>query len=196
LTVRCPALASLEGADTAVLRWKLGHHMFHLQLAAMNTLLVAAREWLESVRWPELAETLNRLGVLYDGATATMRYATDFSPGLYERLIRPSMAPPFTSPGFSGTLNFEHQLMIGQLRELRGQFEAIDASSAPPPQVVRDAAARLWGAQARNRSHHVLICQRFVPDAKSLLSEFFRARQLAEAGQDGPSGQAMEATQE
>ncbi len=195
MTVRCPAQASLEGADTAVLRWKLGHHLFHLQLAAMNTLLAATQEWLESARWPELAETLDRLGVLYDGATATMRYAADFSPRVYERFIRPSMAPPFASPGFSGTLNFEHELMLGQLRELRGQFEAIDGSGAPPPQAVRDAAARLWGAQDRNRSHHVLICQRFVPDGKSLLSEFFRARALAEAGQDGLSGQAMEETQ-
>jgi hypothetical protein len=187
VTVQHPAQESLDGVDTAVLRWKLGHHMFHLQIAAMNTLLVAAREWLESVRWPELAQTLDRLSVLYDGATATMRYAADFSPRLYEQLIRPSMSPPFTSPGFSGTLNFEHGLMLSQLRELRGEFTAVDASGAPLPQAVRDAAARLWDAQARNRSHHQLVCQRFVPDGKSLLSDFFRASQLAEDGQERPS---------
>ncbi len=143
MTARQPARALLPGADEALLRWKLGHHLFHLQLGAMNTLLAAARELLKSASWPELADTFDRLSVLYDGATATMRYAADFSPDMYEQLIRPSMAPPFTSPGFSGTLNLEHVLMLDQLRELRGQFRAIERSGSAPAAAC-DAAARLW----------------------------------------------------
>ena len=183
---------SLAGAGQALLRWKLGHHAFHLHLAAMNTLLADADRFLESVRWAELAEALDRLCILYDGATATMRYAADFSPDMYQRLIRPSMAPPFTSPGFSGTLNLEHKLMLGQLRELRAKVNALRARGALPREV-QQAALQLWTAQSRNRSNHVLICQRFVPDGKSLLSEFFRARREAEAaGGEPPDGPAEE----
>jgi hypothetical protein len=188
VTTGRPAQAALPGPGVALLRWKLGHHLFHLQLAAMNTLLGSARESVESASWYQLAETFDCLSVLYDGATATMRYAADFPPELYQRLIRPSMAPPFTSPGFSGTLNLEHQLMLDQLRELRRQFTAIGLSDTPP-RAARNAAARLWGAQARNRSHHKLICQRFVPDGRSMLRAFFREQRLAEAAQGDPPGQ-------
>jgi hypothetical protein len=182
------SLTLLPGADRALLRWKVGHHLFHLQLGAMNTLLAAARELLESASWPELADTFDRLSVLYDGATATMRYAADFSPDVYEQLIRPSMAPPYTSPGFSGTLNREHALMLDQLRELRGQFKAIERSGSAPGAAC-DAATRLWRAQSRNRRHHILVCQRFVPNGESLLKAYWQANPLPAATSDESSGQ-------
>src|SRR5260370_42405207 len=165
VTARQPARALLPGADEALLRWKLGHHLFHLQLGAMNTLLAAARELLKSASWPELADTFDRLSVLYDGATATMRYAADFSPDMYEQLIRPSMAPPFTSPGFSGTLNLEHVLMLDQLRELRGQFRAIERSGSAPAAAC-DAAARLWRGPARHPRRPLHPSSPLVPPPK------------------------------
>jgi hypothetical protein len=169
------------GADTAVLRWKLGHHLFHLHLASMNTLLGHARGALDSARWSELTATLDQLTVLYDAATATMRYAADFSQEMYERLIRPSMAPPFLSPGFSGTLNLEHEQMTARVRDLRKRFKGMQrAGRVPDP--VRDAGTRLWAAQSRNRRHHMLVCERFVPDGGSLLSEHFNARYAAAGG--------------
>ena len=191
MTARQPTLALLPGADEALLRWKVGHHLFHLQLGAMNTLLAAARELLESASWPELAATFDRLSVLYHGATATMRYAADFGPDMYEQLIRPSMAPPFTSPGFSGTLNREHVLMLDQLRELRGQFRVIERSGSAPAATC-DAATRLWRAQSRNRRHHILVCQRFVPNGESLLKAFWQANQPPAARSGESSGQEKE----
>lgn len=161
------------GIDKAVLRWKLGHHMFHLHLTAMNSLLADARAGLESAQWPDLAHTLEQLRVLYDAATATMRYAADFSPDMYERLIRPSMAPPFASPGFSGVLNLEHARMIEQFSELRRQLKEMRRAGQTPA-AVQGAATRLFAAQARNRRNHILVCERFVPDGTSLLREFFQ----------------------
>ena len=38
-------VVDVPDAGEAVLRWKLGHQLFHLHLAAMNTLLVDARDW-------------------------------------------------------------------------------------------------------------------------------------------------------
>ncbi|TDD77765.1 hypothetical protein [Actinomadura rubrisoli] len=179
------------GADDAVIRWKLGHQAFHLNLAVMNTGLREARESLEDGRWPELVERLDRLGVLYDAATATMRYAADFSQELYEKLIRPSMAPPFVSPGFSGNLNLEHEQMLGRLRDLRRRLKEIERAGSAPAAVV-EAATRLRTAQARNRRNHMFVCQQFVPDGASLLSEYFSSRKTNE---DRQSNTVMEATQ-
>jgi hypothetical protein len=166
---------TMPGADKAVLRWKLGHQMFALHLATMNTLLADARRALDSARWSELAETFDQLRVVYDAATATMRYAADFSPEQYRQLIRPSMAPPFTSPGFSGTLNLEHEQMTDRLRELRKRFKRLNRAGGAPRRV-RASAARLWMAQARNRRSHMLVCERFVPGGTSLLDEFYESR--------------------
>ncbi|MEV0155432.1 hypothetical protein AB0H57_17060 [Micromonospora sp. NPDC050686] len=164
------------GAGQAVLRWKVGHQLFHLHLAAMNTLLVDARRALESRRWRELTESLDQLRVLYDAATATMRYASDFSPATYETLIRPSMAPPYLSPGFSGVLNLEHEQMLDRFRGLRRQFKQLQRAGELPA-AVGEAGARLWSAQSRNRKNHVLVCEKFVPEGRSLLKEHFRAQE-------------------
>jgi hypothetical protein len=168
----------MTGTGQAVLRWKLGHQLFHLHLAAMNGLLVQAGHALETARWPELEAAFDKLTVLYDAATSTMRYAADFSQELYERVIRPSMAPPFMTPGFSGVLNIEHERMLTSLTTLRRGFKAADRAGGVPGDV-RGAATRLWSAQSRNRRHHIFVCEKFVPEGKSLLSEFFHAQQSA-----------------
>lgn len=173
----CPHVDNAPpGTEQAVLRWKLGHQMFHLHLAAMNTLLDDARMSLDTTSWVKLAGEFEELTVLYDAATATMRYAADFSQELYERMIRPSMAPPFLSPGFSGTLNLEHEHMLERLTDVRRRFKETDRNSRLPDQV-RTAATRLWAAQSRNRRNHMLVCEKFVPNGASLLSEHFKSRQ-------------------
>lgn len=159
----------------AVRRWKLGHHVFHLQMAVMTTLLdeaVAAARDRPVPASTDLGQLLGRLADLYDAATATMRFAADFDPGLYETLIRPSMAPPHLSPGFSGLLNQEHELMLARLRTLRSLVEPM-AQQEGAPESLRRAADRLWAAQVRNRRHHTLVCDRFVPGGRSLLKQFF-----------------------
>jgi hypothetical protein len=166
-------------AERAVKRWKLGHHMFHLHLTAMNSLLKRAHAHLEGSRWAELTSVLEHLRALYDGATATMHYTADFNPGQYTCLIRPSMAPPFLSPGFSGTLNIEHRMMIDSLRGLRRSFRAIERVTPLPPVLTR-SAEELWRSQSRNRKDHMYICDQFVPDGASLLDEFFKNRGRAQ----------------
>lgn len=177
-----PAPTMPPGGDKAVLRWKLGHQMFHLHLATMNTLLSDAEAALASARWSELTETFDQLTIVYDAATATMRYSVDFGPELYDELIRPSMIPPFASPGFSGVLNLEHEQMTRRLQALRKRFKERSRTGGPPPSA-RESATRLWTAQSRNRRNHILVCERFVPGAVSLLSEFFQSRDETDGGE-------------
>lgn len=170
----------------AVRRWKLGHHAFHLYLLAMNTELPQAQEHLRSHRWEDLVATFRRLTVLYDAATASMKYAADFDPREYESLIRPSMSPPFLSPGFSGEQNDDHAVMLDLMRQTRVAVKDVlrHPGQEPVPQEVRDAAQHLWAAQSRNRRHHMLVCDKFVPDGGSLLKDYFASESPAEDESD------------
>jgi hypothetical protein len=156
----------------AIRRWKLGHHVFHLHLAMMNTHLIALRAALDSENWPECLGQLELLARLYRGATASMRYASDFPPAAYGQLLRPAMEPPWVSPGFSGKFNADHERMLDLLKSVRGPLkQAVRNGRASDD--VGEAARQLWREQSRNRAQHKLICEKFVPGGKSLLQEYF-----------------------
>jgi hypothetical protein len=161
----------------AALRWKLGHHAFHVLLVAMNTRLDEAIAALEAGDWRTAVRAMDDLSRLYDGATATMRYAADFGREEYEGVVRPSMMPPFASPGFSGVFNRDHELMLAGVLRLRAFMK--ERRSRLPDQVTV-AWERLWGAQRANRHNHMFVCRSFVDEGRSLLMEFFRARREAE----------------
>jgi hypothetical protein len=163
----------------AVKRWKLGHHTFHVLLVAMNTKLEAVVELLEEERWDAASAAILDLARLYDAATAAMRYTSDFRRVHYETLLRPSMMPPFASPGFSGVFNREHALMLAGVRRIRVYVK--EREERLPAQVLA-AWERLREAQQANVDSHMLVCQRFVDDGVSLLKEFFDQRKEAKSG--------------
>ena len=156
----------------AIRRWKGGHHAFHVLLVAMNTRLDQASELLDAGAYDDAAPLLDELAGLYRAATALMRYASDFRAADYETLVRPSMMPPFASPGFSGLANQDHAVMLDRMARLRSAVSR-DGETSPR---VRAAGERLTGAQKDNRASHMLVCRRFVPEGQSLLREFFRQR--------------------
>jgi hypothetical protein len=161
----------------AALRWKLGHHAFHVLLVTMNTRLDEAFARLEEGDWRRAVRVLDELSRLYDAATSTMTYAADFDRQEYESLVRPSMMPPFASPGFSGVFNRDHEVMLGGVRQLRTFMK--ERRSRLPDQVTV-AWERLWEAQRANRDNHMLVCRTFVDEGRSLLMEFLRARREEE----------------
>ena len=160
----------------AVRRWKGGHHAFHVLLVAMNTRLDQASELLDRGEYDAAAPLLDELSGLYRAATALMRYASDFRAADYETLVRPSMMPPFASPGFSGLANQDHAIMLDRMARLRTAVSRDEDASAR----VKAAGGRLTAAQKDNRASHMLVCRRFVPDGQSLLREFFRQRREQE----------------
>ncbi|MFH8347927.1 hypothetical protein [Streptomyces sp. NPDC018045] len=160
--------------ETAVRRWKLGHHVFHLHLTVMNTHLVALHTAVDEEDWPTCRRLLDVLTRLYRASTASMRYASDFPRAAYSDLLRPAMEPPWVSPGFSGKFNTDHERMLRLLKDVRSPLKkAVRTGSAPAE--VQEAAQRLWQEQSRNRANHKLICEKFVPGGKSLLQEYFAA---------------------
>jgi hypothetical protein len=156
----------------AIRRWKGGHHAFHVLLVAMNTRLDQAAALLDRGEHEAAAPLLDELCALYRAATALMRYASDFRAAEYETLVRPSMMPPFASPGFSGLANQDHAIMLDRMARLRTAVAREEEASAR----VTAAGARLTTAQKDNRASHMLVCRRFVPDGQSLLRDFFRQR--------------------
>lgn len=168
-----------------IVRWKRGHHVFHVYLTAMNSLLEDCLGLLAGREWQSLEAELDELTNLYDASTAGMRYAADFAPDDYTEVVRPSMEPPFLSPGFSGVMNREHREMLSGVRCLRA---AIRREPAGVPRPVGDAWTRLEDAQRRNRASHEFVCRRFVPDGVSLLRGFHRERRRLEQARGEESG--------
>jgi len=161
----------------AVKRWKLGHHTFHVLLVGMYTRLHEVGDQLEEEEWEAASAAMLDLARLYDAATATMRYTSDFPRIEYERLLRPSMMPPFASPGFSGVFNREHATMMAGVRSVRIAMKDLEESA---PAHVQAAWQRLREAQQENVEHHMLVCRRFVEDGASLLKEYLDRRKEAE----------------
>jgi hypothetical protein len=157
----------------AVTRWKLGHHVFHLLLATMNTRLDAAVAQLEARQWQAAGTSLLGLARLYDAATAVMRYTSAVPRSEYHALIRPSMMPPFAGEGFSGVYNPEHVTMLTALRALRSLYRNRRAEA---PEPVHAAWRRLLDAQRLNRHNHMYVCQQFVDSGQSLLQAYYASR--------------------
>ncbi|OJF15952.1 hypothetical protein [Couchioplanes caeruleus] len=158
--------------ERAIRRWKLGHHLFHLYLITMNSGMQRAQATLRAAEWGELETEIADLAVLYDAATAAMKYAAGFRPESYTGVIRPSMSPPMLSPGFSGQLNQDHQVTLLLLRSLKAEFKQARKDFALP-ETLLSAWRRLMSAQSRNRRDHVLVCSKFVPEGTSLLNQHF-----------------------
>jgi len=156
----------------ALRRWKEGHQALHVYLVIINTVIGDATEAIRFNDSPKISSCLGRLAVLYDAATATMQYSADFSPQLYENVVRPSMAPPLLPPGFSGMLNTEHCLMVAEFKNLsRALRESYghDPSGWPPGVAGRWASVQL--AKVENLKRHKVICSRFVAEGESLLRQ-------------------------
>lgn len=171
---RLPNVAQRE----AIVRWKLGHHVFHTYLAAMNTLFEESIAALRVNEWAIVSHSLQELTTLCDAATSSMKYASDYPPELYETLVRPSMMPPFVSPAFSGDLNRDHEVMMEYIKELRRGIKAVGkAEDLTMPREMREAWSELREATSRNRKHHMFVCEKFVEGGVSLVRDFYEQRE-------------------
>jgi len=167
-------LATTTVPDTArqilaLSRWTVGHQTFHLYLVAMITLLEELTEC-PSLSDEHIATRLSDLAVLFEATAASMRYASSFDAATYDQAIRPSMAPPVTKPGFSGSLSTEHKRMMAALVSVPDTLEErFGNETSPWPSAVADAWCTLVEAEREARSNHAHVCRRLVPRGPSLL---------------------------
>jgi len=161
----------------AITRWKRGHQSFHIQLTVINTLIEESLQALETGEHSRLIRSLKLMRVLYDAATASMRYASDFPREVYLEFVRPSMMPPFLSPGFSGVLNTEHNRMVEGLKRLSQSLsQKLGRRTGEWQPDVAEAWKALGEAQARNQNNHSLVCHKFVEAGTSLLKQFYKGK--------------------
>lgn len=158
----------------AIYRWKQGHQIFHIVLVHMNTLINEAAETIIQDNPKKLVSILERLSILYDAATASMKYTVSFPVGKYNEVIRPSMMPPFLKPGFSGLQNSEHKTMIEGFTNLKANLITNFGDLTIWPEDIKLAWGKVLEAQKRNRKSHGHVCQEFVPDGVSLLKSFYQ----------------------
>lgn len=165
-----PGTREATAADvrTPVLRWKVGHHLFHLLLSMMNSTSDEVITAFNSSDWDTASSSLLDLATLMDSSTATMHYASDFPRSSYEEIIRPSMEPPWMPPGFSGVFNKDHAILRDNLKRIR-----LAARDADTTDKCQQALKQLWKTQSRNRRDHRMICEKFVPGGDSLLQQHF-----------------------
>lgn len=160
--------ATPTDVKTPVLRWKVGHHLFHLLLSLMNSGSDEVIAAFNSSDWDTASSSLLELATLLDSSTATMHYASDFPRSSYEEIIRPSMEPPWMPPGFSGVFNQDHAILRDNLKKIR-----LAARDSDTTDECQQALKTLWRTQSRNRRDHRMICEQFVPGGDSLLQQHF-----------------------
>lgn len=145
-------------------RWIRGHHVFvaliQCEITTLNCFLAAhaAGEFGLGVY------TLDLLRLLFDGSSAALHFAGNFSPAQYENEVRPTMMPPLVPPGMSGVLARDHDHLVHLLRSNRAVFANLEPA-------LKTAYLRVVSAFENTYEAHKLVCSRFVGDEKpSLLS--------------------------
>ena len=158
-------------------RWRLGHRLFEVVLAAIIEVLTRAAMELANCDFNALCQSLDTLTGLLESATSAMEFTADFSPSVYRDRIRPTMEPPKVPPGFSGTLNERHAEFLEKLRGLDAALKASfgDRLENAPPNVTNGWRAVLK-MRSKNLAAHGLVCEKFVSGGQSLLKEHLRSK--------------------
>ena len=153
-----PAQAAVVDAMT---RWVTGHHLFF----ALVQSLIVVHEWLErALRENGLHDAREALVVateLWWACAAAFRFAGDFPAQAYTDTVRPSMAPPFVSEGFSGSLFSDHVYLLRRLKRMKPALQAL-------PRELRAQHRQYLNALDSVYCSHAFVCERFVGSAASL----------------------------
>ena len=170
VSVRCPPPRPVPPAgavgeplppDRALRRWVRGHHAFFVLIQGLllgHERLVRAMRAGQS---PRIQAMLDWTVELWWASAAAFRLAGDFDAHAYATIVRPSMAPPHVSEGFSGLHSADHTELIGMLKATR---PAIEDRCVTHPAEHR---SYLWALSSVYDSH-VYVCEELVGDGPSL----------------------------
>src|SRR5215212_6884343 len=138
------------------IQWEIGHRLFFTLTQCITVALSCFASEYAADSGGRPVPALGLATTLMRAAAMSMRFASDFPAADYEADVRLSMRPPHVSPGFSGVMGRDHQVLISLLRGLRPMFGTLDASTL---EEFRVATRSLFTA-------HELVCSKFGGDDK------------------------------
>jgi hypothetical protein len=141
--------------------WLAGHRLF---FAVIEGAVIGLRHALSHVGDPvELTRGLEFSSTFLRSSAAAMRLASAFDPQLYIDDVRPDMAPPKVSAGFSGLYTVDHKALVKAMTDWR--MVAAQLPDTPASEGFVESVDLVY------RSHE-FVCARFRGDeVPSLLTE-------------------------
>lgn len=167
------AVESRQGCDPLT-RWLRGHHVFLIFIQSLITSLNCFVSAYKSRERNLSAFILDLTTVLFDGCSAALHFAGDFSAAEYKADVRPTMMPPQALPGMSGVLAQDHEYLVRMLKSQKELFSSLDPS-------LKDHYMRFVNAFGNTYEAHKLVCSRFVGDEQPSI---LRRSEEAEAAVD------------
>lgn len=153
-----------NGPASALRRWVCGHHIF---LALTQGLIVSFQSLGRALRAGQSKEvkTWADLSIsLLNGSSSTFLLTGDFAPEEYENTIRPSMTPPVAPIGLSGLMSIDHRYMAQIIRDMRPVLNSLADRDPERHERIGRAVSEVYDS-------HVYVCERFVGERPSLLTE-------------------------
>jgi hypothetical protein len=135
-------------------RWRVGHQVFFV---LTQCVIVALQSFQSALAEEDIAAARRNLRLvarLFNGSAAAFVFTAEFSAGQYENGVRPSMEPPFVSPGFSGLLSPDHLYMVKLFARLRPVLRELPAELAPEHRAFVRALGTVYES-------HKYVCRRF-----------------------------------
>ncbi|WP_194815464.1 hypothetical protein [Nocardia sp. XZ_19_385] len=133
--------------------WINGHRLFAVLTQAAT---VGLRHTIRQVQIGDLAAAavnVNTTATLFRCSATALRITGNFSRTEYQESVRPRMAPPHLSAGFSGLLSVDHRMLVAALHDWRPY--------AGEP-ALRGLSDQLRDGLAAAYSAHEGVCDRFV----------------------------------
>lgn len=107
-------------------RWRLGHQVFSSLIQSLIVILNCFGHAFNANNLQDAYAALELATCLMWGSASALRFAGDFQPVSYERIVRPAMMPPNLEPGFSGLQIRDHRYLLKILQELKPIFAKMD----------------------------------------------------------------------
>jgi hypothetical protein len=148
-------------AVDALLRWKIGHHLFFVLIQALLLTHNQLQQALAARDLPAAQAALATGAQLWWATASAFRYTGDFPAEDYELIVRPSMSPPNLKEGFSGFFSPDHAQLIRTLKSVQRPLEELR------PALGEEHAEYLRSLDAAYEAH-ACVCEVFVGGGHSL----------------------------
>jgi hypothetical protein len=143
-------------------RWRVGHHVFFVLTQCLIVVLQSFQSALAEDDVPGARRNLRLAARLLHASAAAFVFTAEFSANQYNGGVRPSMEPPFVSPGFSGLLSPDHQYLVRLFARIRPALRDLPDDLIPDHRAFTRALGAVYDS-------HKYVCGRFGGDSGTSL---------------------------